>query len=54
MQLYKVWQLADIDADGKLDSDEFAVLMFLVQAVKESGTPLPDTLPPDLVPPSKR
>lgn len=51
--LRKIWELADIDKDGKMDAGEFAVAMWLVNE-KMAGKPLPDTLPDDLVPPSKR
>ena len=46
-------ELADIDADGKMDAGEFAVAMWLVNE-KMAGKPLPDVLPEDLIPPSKR
>ncbi|CBK23263.2 uncharacterized protein [Blastocystis hominis] len=51
--LRKIWELADIDADGKMDAGEFAVAMWLVNE-KMAGKPLPDVLPEDLIPPSKR
>lgn len=51
--LRKIWELADVDKDGKMDAGEFAVAMWLVND-KLSGKPLPDTLPEDLIPPSKR
>lgn len=51
--LRKIWELADIDADGKMDAGEFAVAMWLANE-KMAGKPLPDTLPEDLIPPSKR
>lgn len=51
--LFKVWKAADVDGDGALDSDEFAVAMRLCEIVK-SGGDLPAVLPPNLVPPSKR
>uniref|UniRef100_A0A8D2D6W2 Epidermal growth factor receptor pathway substrate 15 n=1 Tax=Sciurus vulgaris TaxID=55149 RepID=A0A8D2D6W2_SCIVU len=46
-------RLSDIDHDGKLDRDEFAVAMFLVYCALEKE-PVPMVLPPALVPPSKR
>eukprot|EP00300_Choanocystis_sp_HF-7_P001121 c10910_g1_i1.p1 GENE.c10910_g1_i1~~c10910_g1_i1.p1 ORF type:complete len:536 (+),score=121.34 c10910_g1_i1:27-1610(+) len=53
--LRDVWRLADIDADGHLDSDEFAVAMHLIQSLKNNpGSVPPATLPRTLVPPSKR
>jgi GTPase SAR1 family protein len=51
--LFKIWNLSDIDKDGALDSDEFAVAMYLVEDAK-AGKPLPDILPPALIPPGKR
>ena len=51
--LRRVWALSDIDQDGQLDRDEFAVAMFLIDH-KLSGNDLPDVLPDRLVPPSKR
>ncbi|XP_072294654.1 epidermal growth factor receptor substrate 15-like 1 [Eucyclogobius newberryi] len=51
--LGKVWDLSDIDKDGHLDREEFAVAMFLVYRALEKE-PVPSVLPPSLVPPSKR
>ncbi|KAJ3599633.1 hypothetical protein NHX12_033589 [Muraenolepis orangiensis] len=51
--LGRVWELSDIDRDGMLDRDEFAVAMFLVYRALEGET-VPISLPPPLVPPSKR
>ncbi len=53
--LRKLWALADVDKDGRLDADEFAVAMRLTEiAKKEMDGNLPfDMLPPSLVPPSK-
>lgn len=51
--LGKIWHLADIDQDGSLDSDEFAVAMHLCHHAMAGGT-VADTLAPELVPPSKR
>nr|XP_020643797.1 epidermal growth factor receptor substrate 15 [Pogona vitticeps] len=51
--LGRVWELSDIDHDGMLDGDEFAVAMFLVYCALEKE-PVPMSLPPALVPPSKR
>lgn len=49
----KIWKLSDIDKDGCLDKDEFALCSYLIE-IHLNGTELPDTLPPGLVPPSKR
>ena len=51
--LRRIWALSDIDQDGMLDRDEFAVAMFLIDH-KLSGNDLPDQLPDRLIPPSKR
>ena len=50
--LRRIWNLSDIDEDGMLDRDEFAVAMFLIDH-KLSGNDIPDVLPERLVPPSK-
>ncbi|KAG8454935.1 hypothetical protein GDO86_001234, partial [Hymenochirus boettgeri] len=51
--LGRVWELSDIDKDGHLDRDEFAVAMHLVYRALEKE-PVPSVLPPSLIPPSKR
>ncbi|XP_032989313.1 epidermal growth factor receptor substrate 15-like 1 isoform X1 [Rhinolophus ferrumequinum] len=56
--LGRVWDLSDIDKDGHLDRDEFAVVgprvaMHLVYRALEKE-PVPSILPPALIPPSKR
>ncbi|XP_062411867.1 epidermal growth factor receptor substrate 15-like 1 isoform X6 [Sardina pilchardus] len=51
--LGKVWDLSDIDKDGHLDRDEFAVAMHLVYRALEKE-PVPSVLPSTLIPPSKR
>ncbi|XP_031458161.1 epidermal growth factor receptor substrate 15 isoform X3 [Phasianus colchicus] len=51
--LGRVWELSDIDRDGMLDRDEFAVAMFLVYCALEKE-PVPMSLPAALVPLSKR
>merc|ERR1712042_116655 len=51
--LAKVWRLADVDQDGMLDADEFALSMHLIN-IKLDGFDLPDDLPSHLVPPSKK
>jgi len=51
--LGKVWKLSDVDKDGMLDSDEFALAMHLI-SIKMDGHDLPPELPTHLVPPSKR
>ncbi|KZC06431.1 EH domain-containing protein 1 [Dufourea novaeangliae] len=51
--LGKIWNLSDVDNDGLLDSDEFALAMHLIN-VKLGGYDLPAKLPQHLIPPSKR
>ncbi|EEC14087.1 hypothetical protein IscW_ISCW021582, partial [Ixodes scapularis] len=51
--LGKVWKLSDLDKDGMLDADEFALAMHLIN-VKVAGHDLPTELPEHLLPPSKR
>lgn len=51
--LSRIYRLADVDGDGLLDADEFALAMHLVK-VKLDGHDLPFVLPAHLVPPSKR
>ena len=50
--LRRIWNLADIDQDGMLDRDEFAVAMFLIDH-KIGGNDIPETLPDRVIPPSK-
>ncbi|XP_051579333.1 intersectin-2b isoform X2 [Myxocyprinus asiaticus] len=52
-QLATIWNLADVDKDGKLRAEEFILAMHLVDMSK-MGQPLPLVLPLDLVPPSLR
>ncbi|CAG5117244.1 unnamed protein product, partial [Candidula unifasciata] len=51
--LGRIWDMSDIDKDGYLDRDEFAVAMHLVYQARE-GQEIPGILRPGLVPPSKR
>lgn len=51
--LSKVWKLADVDRDGMLDSDEWALANHLIK-IKLEGHDLPSDLPDHLIPPSKR
>ncbi|KAG7265735.1 hypothetical protein CRUP_035088 [Coryphaenoides rupestris] len=51
--LGKIWKLADIDKDGMLDDEEFALANHLIK-VKLEGHELPADLPAHLIPPSKR
>ena len=51
--LGKIWKLSDLDRDGMLDEDEFALAMHLMH-IKLDGHDLPQQLPEHLIPPSKR
>ncbi|KER28069.1 hypothetical protein T265_04985 [Opisthorchis viverrini] len=51
--LRTIWQLSDVDKDGRLDADEFALANYLIK-LKVEGNDLPSALPDHLVPPSKR
>jgi len=51
--LERIWTLADHGNKGRLDLDEFAVSMHLIYR-KLNGYPIPNQLPPELVPPSAR
>jgi hypothetical protein len=51
--LSKIWKLADVDKDGMLDNEEFALAMHLIN-IKIDGNDLPPELPQHLLPPSKR
>uniref|UniRef100_A0A3B3TSR7 Epidermal growth factor receptor pathway substrate 15-like 1a n=1 Tax=Poecilia latipinna TaxID=48699 RepID=A0A3B3TSR7_9TELE len=51
--LGKIWDLSDVDKDGHLDKEEFIVALHLVYRTMEKE-PVPSSLPPSLIPPSKR
>lgn len=51
--LAHIWRLADVDKDGMLDDEEFALAVHLIEG-KLEGHWLPRELPSHLVPPSKR
>lgn len=55
--LAQIWDLADINCEGFLNKEEFAVAMFLIRQQrnnKDGRDSLPQTLPSNLVPPSMR
>ena len=55
MVLKKVWDLSDVDADGRLDEYEFALAMQLIKIARDEGVnSVPDMLPPLFIPPGKR
>uniref|UniRef100_A0A4W5N2K0 Intersectin 1 n=1 Tax=Hucho hucho TaxID=62062 RepID=A0A4W5N2K0_9TELE len=51
--LATIWNLSDIDQDGKLTAEEFILAMHLIDMAM-SGLPLPPILPPDFIPPTFR
>lgn len=55
--LAQIWDLADINSEGQLNRDEFAVAMYLIRqqrGKRDARGVLPSTLPPNLIPPSMR
>ncbi|VDM38124.1 unnamed protein product [Toxocara canis] len=50
--LAKIWELSDIDKDGKLDRIEMSIALHLVYCTLQ-GEPIPAVLPPSLMHPSK-
>lgn len=55
--LAQIWDLADINSEGRLNRDEFAVAMFLIRQERTKRDPrdtLPQKLPSNLMPPSMR
>lgn len=51
--LSKIWKLSDLDKDGMLDDEEFALAMHLMN-IKVAGHDLPAELPRHLIPPLRR
>lgn len=52
--LANIWDLADIRSEGYLNRDEFSVAMYLIRQQRSKQGDLPQTLPPNLMPPSLR
>ncbi|XP_042190655.1 intersectin-1 isoform X3 [Callorhinchus milii] len=52
-QLASIWNLSDIDQDGKLTAEEFILAMHLIDMAM-SGQPLPPGLSRELIPPTFR
>lgn len=51
--LGRIWKHADVDKDGMLDADEFALANYLIN-LKLQGHEVPEKLPQHLIPPSKK
>lgn len=51
--LAQIWDLSDIDKDGRLELEEFIIAMHLIDLCK-SGILLPQALPTDIIPPKFR
>lgn len=51
--LAQIWNLSDMDSDGKLSCDEFVLSMHLCE-MGLRGEPIPTVLPTELIPPSFR
>ena len=55
--LAQIWDLADINSEGQLNRDEFAVAMYLIRqqrGKKDGRDVLPQGLPSNLIPPNMR
>jgi len=51
--LFKIWNLADMDNDGAMDLEEFAIAMHLCEEASGGKEP-PATLPTELIPPGRK
>ena len=51
--LAHIWNLCDLNQEGKLNPEQFCLAMWLI-AQKQAGTEPPAALTPDMVPPSMR
>ncbi|KAL1129627.1 hypothetical protein AAG570_012572, partial [Ranatra chinensis] len=51
--LANIWSLCDMKQSGKLNSEQFALAMWLIQQ-KLKGVEPPQSLPPEMIPPSFR
>lgn len=51
-KLRKIWEMSDIDKDGKLDLQEFVIAMYLAEASK-AGDDFSHGLDPQLIPRNK-
>ena len=51
--LARIWELSDLDKDGSMNAEEFALCCYLLESVK-NGKQLPQQLPDAYIPPSFR
>jgi len=51
--LRQIWTLCDMEKQGALDDEEFALAMYLVEQIKKGKT-IPEELTTEMIPPSKR
>lgn len=53
--LAQIWDLSDINSEGHLNREEFALAMYLIRMQRgKTQSVLPETLPPNFIPPSMR
>ncbi|XP_029686319.1 epidermal growth factor receptor substrate 15-like 1 isoform X4 [Takifugu rubripes] len=52
--LAQIWGLADTKQTGKLNQEQFALAMYLIEQKTNKGIDPPTTLTPDMIPPSER
>eukprot|EP00002_Diphylleia_rotans_P041030 TRINITY_DN987_c0_g1_i1.p1 TRINITY_DN987_c0_g1~~TRINITY_DN987_c0_g1_i1.p1 ORF type:complete len:478 (+),score=101.19 TRINITY_DN987_c0_g1_i1:72-1505(+) len=53
--LEQIWNIADLDADNKLDKFEYTLAMHLIKFKRQNATAvIPKALPANLVPPTKK
>uniref|UniRef100_A0A8C5FQ05 Epidermal growth factor receptor substrate 15-like 1 n=1 Tax=Gadus morhua TaxID=8049 RepID=A0A8C5FQ05_GADMO len=52
--LAQIWGLADTKQMGKLSREQFSLAMYLIQQKVSQGTDPPQSLTPDMIPPSER
>lgn len=50
-ELGTIWSLSDLTKDGYLDLDEYSLCMHFIK-LRNGGIPLPETLPPEMRPPT--
>uniref|UniRef100_A0A673W5M2 Epidermal growth factor receptor pathway substrate 15 like 1 n=1 Tax=Salmo trutta TaxID=8032 RepID=A0A673W5M2_SALTR len=54
IMLAQIWGLADTKQTGKLSREQFSLAMWLIQQKVTNGLDPPQTLTPEMIPPSKR